>query len=179
MVHKFDHLDRKQLIKRLTDDLINVKYWGVFVTHIHNSIYNIFLYLDWWNKYLVVGCSGHLGKYEYTRSLGGPGPGPNFQPAALRASLTSSFAPFGRSGRVTHADVSMMHVSMMHVSMMHVSMIHVSMMYVPMIHVSMVHVSMMHVYMMHASIMWCMYPWWMYPWCMYTWCMLVGMVHVE
>ena len=26
MVHKFDHLDRKQLIKRFTDDLINVKY---------------------------------------------------------------------------------------------------------------------------------------------------------
>ena len=64
-----------------------------------------------------------------TRSLGGP-PGPNFKSVALRASLTSSFAPFGRSGRVTHADVSMMHVSMMHVSMMHVSMIHVSMMYV-------------------------------------------------
>ena len=28
-------------------------------------------------------------------------PGPNFQFEALRASLTSSFAPFGRSGRVT------------------------------------------------------------------------------
>ena len=50
---------------------------------------------------------------------------------ALGASLTPSF---GRSGRVTHADVTMMHVSMMHVSMMHLSMIHVSMMYVPVIH---------------------------------------------
>ena len=37
-----------------------------------------------------------------TRSLGGP-PGPNFYLVALRAGLTSSFAPFGRSGRVTHA----------------------------------------------------------------------------
>ena len=37
-----------------------------------------------------------------TRSLGGA-PGPNFELVALRASLTSSFAPVGRSGRVTHA----------------------------------------------------------------------------
>ena len=43
-----------------------------------------------------------------TRSLGGS-PSPNFYSAALRASLTSSFAAFGRSGRVTHTDVSMMH----------------------------------------------------------------------
>ena len=70
--------------------------------------------------------------------------------AALRACLTSSFAPFGRSGRVTHADVSMLHVSMMHISVMHlslilivVSMMHVSMMYVSMMHVSVMHVSMM------------------------------------
>ena len=84
-----------------------------------------------------------------TRSIGGP-PGPNFLSATLPASLTSSFAPFGRSGRVTHADVSMMHVSMMHVSMMHVSMIHVSMMYVSMMHVSMIHVSMMHVSMTYV-----------------------------
>ena len=39
-----------------------------------------------------------------TRSLGGP-PGPNFYLVALRAGLTSSFAPFGCSGRVTHATV--------------------------------------------------------------------------
>ena len=30
-------------------------------------------------------------------------PGPNFWLVALRAALTSSFAPFRRSGRVTHA----------------------------------------------------------------------------
>ena len=60
-----------------------------------------------------------------TRSLGGPsGPdilicGPSGLLLAPRASLTSSFPPFGRSGRVTHADVSMMHVSMMHVYIIH------------------------------------------------------------
>ena len=43
-----------------------------------------------------------IGKIFYTRSFGGP-PGPNFWSAALRVSLTSSFAPFGRLGRVTHA----------------------------------------------------------------------------
>merc|ERR550532_3633958 len=41
--------------------------------------------------------------------------GPSGRLWALRACLTSSFAPFGRSGRVTHAAVSMM-VSIMHVS---------------------------------------------------------------
>ena len=66
-----------------------------------------------------------------TRSLGGPS-GPQLlicSPSGLllapRASLTSSFPPFGRSGRVTHADVSMMHVYIIHVSMMYVPMIHV------------------------------------------------------
>ena len=38
----------------------------------------------------------------YYQKFRGP-PGPNFQLLALRAGLTSSFAPFGRSGRVTHA----------------------------------------------------------------------------
>ena len=98
-------------------------------------------------EYQLLECRIVINNYVSTRSSGGP-PGLNFQSGALRASLTSSFAPFGRSGRVTHADVSMMLVSMMHVSM-----IHVSMMYVPMIHVSMVHVSVMHIYMMHVSIM--------------------------
>ena len=62
--------------------------------------------------------------------------------------LTSSFAPFGRSGRVTHAKLTnssfststaMMHESMMHISMIHESLIHVSMMHVLMMHVSMMH----------------------------------------
>ena len=55
-------------------------------------------------------------KYQKTRSAGAlRAPTSSMRPfgplLALRASLTSSFAPFGRSGRVTHADVSMMHVS--------------------------------------------------------------------
>ena len=45
-----------------------------------------------------------LQKLYITRSLGAL-PGPNFQLEALRAGLTSAFAPFGRSGRVTHATV--------------------------------------------------------------------------
>ena len=89
-----------------------------------------------------------VGQLLDTRSLGG-----QLLVCGPLGLLDFVFRAFGRSGRVTHAYVSMMHVSMMHVSMMHVSMIHVSMMYVPMIHVSMVHVSMMHVYMMHVSIM--------------------------
>ena len=59
-----------------------------------------------------------------TLEVRGP-PGPNFLSAALWASLTSSFAPFKRSGRVILADV---HLSKMHVSMMHASLIHVSLM---------------------------------------------------
>ena len=39
-----------------------------------------------------------------TRSLGDL-PGPDFQVTTLRACLTTSFTPLGRSGRVTHATV--------------------------------------------------------------------------
>ena len=39
--------------------------------------------------------------YRYQKFRGPPGP--NFQLVALRAGLTSSFVPFGHSGRVTHA----------------------------------------------------------------------------
>ena len=45
-------------------------------------------------------------------------PGPDFLLAALRASLTSSFVPFGHSGRVTNEDVSIMQVFMIHVFIM-------------------------------------------------------------
>ena len=50
----------------------------------------------------------------------------------LWACLTSSFALFGRTGRVTHAYVSMMHVSLILivVSMVYVSMMNVSTIYV-------------------------------------------------
>ena len=72
--------------------------------------------------------------------------------------LTSSFPPFGRSGRVTHADVSMMHVSMMfvfkvNVSVMLISMMHVSMMFVFMVNVSVMLISMMHMSAIHVSMM--------------------------
>ena len=50
----------------------------------------------------------YIQQYRQLEVQGGP-PGPNFQSAAFRASLTS---PFGHSGRVTHADVSMMHARM-------------------------------------------------------------------
>ena len=58
-----------------------------------------------------------------------------------------------RSGRVTHADVPMMHVSMMHVSMVHVSVMHVSVMHVSVMHISVILIvaSMMHVSMVHVS----------------------------
>ena len=59
--------------------------------------------------------------------------------------LTSSFAPYGRSGRVTHAKLTNTSFStstpMMHKSMIQEFMIHVSMMHVSMMHVSMMHVS--------------------------------------
>ena len=42
-------------------------------------------------------------KYDNQKSRGPPGP--DFQAVALRAGVTSSFAPFGPSGRVTHASV--------------------------------------------------------------------------
>ena len=79
---------------------------------------------QWRTQYTIYGicCRIYTAVFS-TRSLGvlrAPTSslrpfGPPFGPSA---SLTSSFAPFGRSGRVTHADVSMMQVSMMHVSMM-------------------------------------------------------------
>ena len=61
--------------------------------------------------------------YIYTRSLGAlRAPTSSWWPyGPALGRLNSSFAPFERSGRVTHTDVSIMHVSMMHVSMMHVS----------------------------------------------------------
>ena len=80
--------------------------------------------------------------------------GPRLLAGGPSGLLTSSFAPFGRSGRVTHADVSMMHVSMKHVSMMHVSMKHVSMMHLSMMHVSLMNVSMMHVSIMRQILFW-------------------------
>ena len=67
-----------------------------------------------------------LCKLQYYKTRSG---GPSGRLWALWACLTSSFAPFGRSCRVTHADVSMMHVSVMHVSVILIvaSMMHVSM----------------------------------------------------
>ena len=65
-----------------------------------------------------------VGQLLDTRSLGG-----QLLVCGPLGLLDFVFRAFGRSGRVTHA-----YVSMMHVSMMHVSMIHVSMMYVPVIH---------------------------------------------
>ena len=54
-----------------------------------------------------------------------------------------------RSGRVTYADVPMMHVSMINVSMMHVTTVHVSVMHVSVMHVSKMYVSRMHISTMH------------------------------
>ena len=63
-----------------------------------------------------------VGQLLDTRSLGG-----QLLVCGPLGLLDFVFRAFGRSGRVTHAYVSMMHVSMMHVSMIHVSLMHVSM----------------------------------------------------
>ena len=80
-----------------------------------------------------------FGNILITRSLGARllGGGPS-------GLLTSSFAPFGRSGRVTHTKLTNIFVST-YTAIMHESMRHICMKDESMIHVSMMHVSMMHV----------------------------------
>ena len=94
----------------------------------------------------------------------------------LRAGLTSSFAPFGRSGRVTHAAVSMM-VSIMHISVIlivddaciHDACIYDDYIYDPSYAFLCEWCTYIYVWCKYVCLI--LYPWLccMYPWCIYLW----------